>query len=109
MRLAAAEALCTPEVVAQCAGVAEELVSAACDVHQDGYVRAAAAEALLCARFPLSLGTQWTGITGAKVQILTLPAMRTLPALSRYSVYWHYWCKSANTDASCYARASRSL
>ena len=68
MRLAAAEALCTPQVVAQCAGVAEELVSAACDEHGDGYVRVAAAEALLCARFPLSLGTGITGITLITVQ-----------------------------------------
>ena len=52
-------------------------------------------------------GTQFTGLTGAKVQTLSqmLLAGTKVQILTqrflrpRYSVYWLYWYKSTNTDA----------
>jgi hypothetical protein len=43
-------------------------------------------------------GTQFTGFTGTKVQILTEVWGGCAEGHHRYSVYWLYWYKSANTD-----------
>jgi hypothetical protein len=66
-------------------------------------------DAQFCANQPETLlaGTQFTGFTGTKEQILALCAVEQLRASSSvaatriyYSVYLLYWHKRTNTDAA---------